>query len=588
MDENTRKWIVIAVLVASVAGIGALYVSNNSAAPAGSKGTDRKAAKKDKKEAPSSPKQAPAAAAAEPEAAARKIDESAAAKKKDEAQAASTPAAPAPAPAAAEPPTALTPKQKAALAVQLKDQGNDLYKKSKFQEAIECYSKAIDLQPTSAVFWCNRAACHANLNDPKSVVEDCTKALALDPAYVKALHRRAIAYEQLGQLRDALNDFTTITILDGYKNPNAMNAAERLLKTLAETQALAMLPNKKPMLPSATFVSAYLEAFRPAPCPALEGKTPEPDTPEFYLAAALAHIKAKEYELADEAITKAVSLVTEENLVAAHVYNLQGTFLFLKGQVEEASAAFERSLALDATNVNTLIKMSNILMERGEVDQTLQMFERALQVNDQDPDIYYHRGQVKFLSNDFGGCILDYQKSLDLDPTFPAAYIQLGVSQYKLGSIQTAMGTFKKAMAEFPTTADIYNYYGELLMDQGRFPEAVEQYDKCINLAPVSPMAYINKATLMFQVFQDAPQAERLLRTALEKDPRCDLVYVQLANFLLPQGKVDEAIKYFDKAIDLARTLPELVNAIMAKENVLAQYHVTQALPASLIAETLK
>lgn len=45
-------------------------------------------------------------------------------------------------------------------------------------------------------------------------------------------------------------------------------------------------------------------------------------------------------------------------------------------------------------------------------------------------------------------------------------------------------------------------------------------------------------------------------------DPQCDVAIASLAQFLLQQGKPEEALKYFEKSIDLARTEAELINAI--------------------------
>lgn len=59
------------------------------------------------------------------------------------------------------------------------------------------YSKAIAAEPQS-VFYCNRAACYTNQHKYREVINDTNKALELDPAYVKALNRRAVAAEKLG------------------------------------------------------------------------------------------------------------------------------------------------------------------------------------------------------------------------------------------------------------------------------------------------------------------------------------------------------------------------------------------------------
>ena len=54
------------------------------------------------------------------------------------------------------------------------------------------------------IFYSNRAACYANVSKNDLVIQDCNKALELDPVYVKALNRRAHALEKKGDLENAL------------------------------------------------------------------------------------------------------------------------------------------------------------------------------------------------------------------------------------------------------------------------------------------------------------------------------------------------------------------------------------------------
>jgi len=42
---------------------------------------------------------------------------------------------------------------------------------------------------------------------------------------------------------------------------------------------------------------------------------------------------------------------------------------------------------------------------------------------------------------------------------------------------------FRKLIRDNTQSAEVYNYYGELLLDQGKFMEAVENFDKSIDLA---------------------------------------------------------------------------------------------------------
>jgi len=76
-------------------------------------------------------------------------------------------------------------------------------------------------------------------------------------------------------------------------------------------------------------------------------------------------------------------------------------------------------------------------------------------------------------------------------------------------------------MTNFPKVPDVYNYYGELLLDQGQHQEAIEKFDAAIEMEKqTKPMAMnvlplINKALALFQWKQDFGEAEKLCEKAL-------------------------------------------------------------------------
>ncbi len=56
--------------------------------------------------------------------------------------------------------------------------------------------------------------------------------------------------------------------------------------------------------------------------------------------------------------------------------------------------------------------------------------------------------------------------------------------------------------------------------------------------------------------------AEALCKEALDIDPECDVAVATLAQLSLQQGKIPEAITWFEKSAKLARTEIELTTAI--------------------------
>lgn len=160
----------------------------------------------------------------------------------------------------------LPSSERKTLATTLKTRGNKLYGAKKYKEAVACYTKALEVaEKEEAVFYSNRAACYQNMSPPdyEQVVKDCDSALRLDSGYVKALNRRATAFEALGRDEEALRDFTATTIMEKFQNDAASASVERVLKKISQKKAEEMLSTREPRLPSKTFVSAYLGAFRP-------------------------------------------------------------------------------------------------------------------------------------------------------------------------------------------------------------------------------------------------------------------------------------------------------------------------------------
>lgn len=74
-----------------------------------------------------------------------------------------------------------------------KAKGNEYYKAGSYQQAIDAYSKAIDANPSEAVFYGNRAAAHLMRKSSQIAVNDCKRAIELDAKYLKGYQRGAKA-----------------------------------------------------------------------------------------------------------------------------------------------------------------------------------------------------------------------------------------------------------------------------------------------------------------------------------------------------------------------------------------------------------
>ncbi|ESZ90571.1 mitochondrial precursor proteins import receptor [Sclerotinia borealis F-4128] len=482
----------------------------------------------------------------------------------------------------------LSDQQRKDYAAKLKAAGNTSYGAKDYPRAIDLYGKAILCKP-DPIFYSNRAACYNALGEFEKVIEDTTAAISLDSEYVKALNRRANAYEHTEKFSEALLDFTASCIIDGFRNEQSAQSVERLLKKVAESKAKVILEAKDKKLPSPTFVTNYLQSFRSKPAPAGLDDSAElsEDTGKGQLQLGLRAVAKKTnegYEDASTAFEKALDLgdLSEHE---AFAYNMRGTFRYLRGVQLDALSDLSKSIELEPDYTQSYIKRASMHLELGDKDAAAADFDKAMEQHDDDPDIYYHRAQLNFILGELSQAARDYQKSIDLDRDFIFSHIQLGVTQYKMGSTASSMGTFRRTIKAFEDVPDAYNYYGELLLDQQKYDEAISQFEKAVELEKqtkplgMSVLPLINKALALFQWKQDFSEAEKLCEKALIIDPECDIAVATMAQLLLQQGKVTEALKYFERAAELSRTEGEIVNALSYAEATRTQLEVQEKYP---------
>ena len=62
-------------------------------------------------------------------------------------------------------------------------------------------------------------------------------------------------------------------------------------------------------------------------------------------------------------------------------------------------------------------------------------------------------------------------------------------------------------------------------------------------------------------------------------DPECDIAVATMAQLLLQQGKVTQALQYFERAAELSRTEAEVVNALSYAEATRTQLEVSEKYP---------
>ena len=158
---------------------------------------------------------------------------------------------------------------------QLKTKGNEFVKINKYTEALDCYTKCINVDHKNPIAYLNRSLCYIKLDQPKLAIEDCDYVLSVEKANVKALYRRALAYKVLKVNEKAICDLESVIQIE----PNNTIAIRELQALKEQIKSEVKQPTKKiePIETTTTTTASATKKSDPTPVPTKpKQKQPEP------------------------------------------------------------------------------------------------------------------------------------------------------------------------------------------------------------------------------------------------------------------------------------------------------------------------
>ncbi|XP_012266858.2 mitochondrial import receptor subunit TOM70 [Athalia rosae] len=487
-----------------------------------------------------------------------------------------------------------TPLEKA---TRYKNEGNDYFKSGKYDEAILSYNKAIETCPTEnsmdlATFYQNRAAAYDHLKKYTAVKADCTKALELNPRYIKALQRRARALEHSREWVSVLEDVTAACILEQFSNQSTLMMADRVLKQLGRQHAKEHIENKKPVMPSKHFIRTYFSSFSNDPIltKLKESETMEPST---------GYAKARQ-AMREEKYDDVISFCSEEidrpEFVpesCMEVYLLRATFHLLLGRHTNAITDLQKIIESENSSrevkTNALIKRASMYMQLEDPDKCFLDFEKATEIYPECGDIYHHRGQVNLILEKVNDALEDFQKAVTLNPDFGIAFVQKCYTDYRYAilskdkdKINKVLKDFEIAFEKFPDCVESYTLYAQVLCDSQDFAKADSYFAKALQRDPNNANVYVHRGLLQLQWNGNINKAIEYINKALKLDNKCEFGYETLGTIEVQRGNLKEAIELFDQALALGRTEMELSHIFSLRDAAKAQLTVTERLGLDL------
>ncbi|BBM83765.1 protein kinase domain-containing protein [Candidatus Uabimicrobium amorphum] len=97
--------------------------------------------------------------------------------------------------------------------------GNEFFHQRDIEAAIDCYNKALEIDPELAVAYHNRGKAHHHCNEMMDAIVDYSEAIHCNPCLAKAYKNRAVAFLQTKNYQTAISDFRKYLEL----KPNALD-----------------------------------------------------------------------------------------------------------------------------------------------------------------------------------------------------------------------------------------------------------------------------------------------------------------------------------------------------------------------------
>jgi tetratricopeptide (TPR) repeat protein len=217
-----------------------------------------------------------------------------------------------------------------------------------------------------------------------------------------------------------------------------------------------------------------------------------------------------------EACTRSLA---SEKLTAsdrAATYNNLGVAWKAKGEVDQAIASYDRAIAVDPRFANAYGNRGAAFGAKGDLDSAMRDFNRALELDPKLAQAHENRGLARESRGDLDGAIQDLDEAIRLEPHTAMNYVERAGAWQAKGDLVKATADLNEAIRLQPDSEQLFVFRGLLWDRQRDYTRSIADYDEAIRLNPLSAVAYNNRCNTWLikeaydRAADDCAQAEKL------------------------------------------------------------------------------
>lgn len=180
--------------------------------------------------------------------------------------------------------------------------------------------------------------------------------------------------------------------------------------------------------------------------------------------------------------------IKKQKSAAAH-YQYGIAFLSDKPpEVLRAHIEFQKSIELDSKNLKAHYALGHVRFMLKKYQEAMTSFERALSINPAHSETHNYMGRIYVLRGEFDEAIASYEAALRNEKyeTPEAPYWNLALVFIKQKKYRYAVQALNNAMVVKPNITSIHSLLGKVYALMGEHENAINAYQKAVQLAPDS------------------------------------------------------------------------------------------------------
>ncbi len=220
-----------------------------------------------------------------------------------------------------------------------------------------------------------------------------------------------------------------------------------------------------------------------------------------------------------------------------------------RGERDEALAAYERAIELDPDHGPAWVGRSGVKLARGDLDGALADIERALEISPRSGWFLAERGAVFVHRGDLQRARRDFDRAIVLAPGLAEPRRRRAKLRRRTGDLVGAQTDVERAIELSPGDASLWTLRGDLRTDVD-LAGALADFDHALQLDPEHAQANLGRGVVRHRM-GDLEGAIADVAVALERSPGNALVWTLRSGIRLEQGDLRAAIADADRAIEL-------------------------------------